>query len=468
MHSQVDSVPDSLGAVILAAGKGTRMYSSKPKVLHELLQVSMLNYVYNALQPIVREKIWSVIGFGAQMIVSQFPEQEASFIYQKEQLGTGHALQTAIPVLASQGLDWCLVVNGDAPLISTDALYQFVQQAGKAGCALSFMTLQLADPAAYGRVLRNENGDPQAIIEAKDFRTELHGYDSGEVNSGIYLLYLPAIAPLLENLSCDNEQKEFYITQLVDIAVQKGLLVFAKSCGSDPSYLGVNNAEELVYCEEILRSRIVSKWLSKGVIIRGQNSVRIGPQVIIEPGAEIVGPTEIYGQSRIAGETKIGSHCYLDACTIGEGTVINSFSYLEQVAVGNSCQVGPFARLRPGTSLAQNSRVGNFVEVKNSSLGKSSKANHLAYLGDSSIGEDCNIGAGTITCNYDGKSKHRTLLGDSVFVGSNTSLVAPLKIGNQALIGAGSTITKDVPDMTLAVARERQKNLPRHCKESGE
>jgi bifunctional UDP-N-acetylglucosamine pyrophosphorylase/glucosamine-1-phosphate N-acetyltransferase len=462
MNVDSGSALEKLGAVVLAAGKGTRMYSQKPKVLHELLQVPMLSYVHNALRPIVKDKMWSVIGYGAEQVLESFPGNEESFIYQQEQLGTGHALQTAVPVLERYEIKWCLVVNGDTPLINSQDLHRFVQQAIEANSALAFMTLQLSEPGAYGRVIRSESGEPVAIIEAKDFREEIHGQDRGEVNSGIYLFNLPKVLPFLKDLSCDNKQGEYYITQLIDLGVQNNLKIFAQPCGNDSAYLGVNNPEELVCSEELLRSRIVRNWLRKGVIIRSFDSVRIGPEVRLDPGAEIVGPVEIYGQSRIFEGAKVGSHCYVEDCEIGPDTIIHSYSHLQGAKIGEGCQVGPFARLRPGSELAQKSRIGNFVEVKNSSLGQSSKANHLAYLGDTVVGENCNIGAGTITCNYDGKHKHQTLLGDGVFVGSNTSLVAPLKIGDKALIGAGSTITKDVPEKTLSVARERQKNFPRH------
>lgn len=465
MCIQKDLNVKHIGALILAAGKGTRMYSKKPKVLQELLQVPMLSYVHNALQPIVKDRLWTVIGYGAKKIENQFPEQSKAFIYQHKQLGTGHALQTALPKLESHGIRWCLVVNGDAPLINTEALSKFMQQARNAECCVGFMTLKLSEPGNYGRVVRNIDGQVQAITEARDLDNDLSAEDFNEVNSGIYCLDLFAVKPLLKELTCDNQQKEYYITQLVDLAVRKKFKIFAQCCGNDSSYLGVNNAEELVFCEEILRTRIVKEWMSRGVIIRSQDNVRIGPEVVLEPGLEISGPCEIYGKSTISAGGRIYSHCYLRDCVIGEQTVINSFSHLENVQVADNCQVGPFARLRPGTNLEQGSRVGNFVEVKNSSLGKASKANHLTYLGDCSIGNECNIGAGTITCNYDGKAKHKTVLGNSVFIGSNTSLVAPLTIGDQAIVGAGSTITKNVPEKSLSVARERQKNLPRHLKD---
>ncbi len=443
-------------ALILAAGKGTRMYSDKPKVLQTILQESMLSYVISALQPLFAGHIWAVVGHQAEMVKNTFNKSDIAFILQEEQLGTGHALQVALPSLLGQ-YESVLVINGDVPLIDTELLENFIQKVK--GADLAFASLNLKDASSYGRVLR-KNGQVVAIVEAKDYDVKLHGEISGEVNSGLYYINLNTAKEFLPRLSCANNSGEYYITDLIELYAQAGLNVLGINCGDNANLLGVNSPMELIDAEDSLRRQLVENALKKGVIIHARELVSIGPHVHIEPGAEIFGPCEIYAHSHIACGASVASHCVINNSVIAKGAKILSFSHVEQSVVGERATVGPYARLRPGAELKEKCKVGNFVEVKKSTLEKGAKVSHLSYIGDASVGEDANIGAGTITCNYDGVNKHKTVIGSKAFVGSNTALVAPVTVGDGALVGAGSVITKDVPDGHLGITRAVQKTLP--------
>lgn len=452
------------GAVILAAGKGTRMHSALPKVLHEVLGESMLAMVAAALRPLCGDKIWSVIGHEAELVQACLGDRAGSFVLQKEQLGTGHALAAAWPQLEQAGLEYVLVVNGDTPLINTAALGEFTQKALRDQTDLAFMTLALENPASFGRVLR-QNGEVKAIVEAKDYDASKHGPEPKEINAGIYFLRLSSIGPLLQKIGNNNKSGEYYITDLIGLGVDGGLNVAGLPQDSAPeqvhAFLGVNSPAELVEAEEALRRSVVQKLLNSGVLVRSPQSVRISPLSVIEPGAEIYGPCEIYGKSHIAKGASLDSHCWLKNTRVAAQAKIRSFCHFEGASIGERCTVGPFARLRPGATLEREAHVGNFVEMKKATLGQGAKAGHLSYIGDASVGAGSNIGAGTITCNYDGVNKHNTVIGEGAFIGSNTALVAPVSVGKNALVGAGSVITKDVPEDALAVARARQANLAR-------
>ncbi|NJB68175.1 bifunctional UDP-N-acetylglucosamine pyrophosphorylase/glucosamine-1-phosphate N-acetyltransferase [Desulfobaculum xiamenense] len=450
------------GALVLAAGKGTRMRSDKPKVLHAILGEPMLWYIHRALDGLGLRGVWTVIGHGADMVRAAFPDVPAEhFVMQTAQLGTGHALSEAWPALEAAGLDYVLVANGDTPLVPSESLERLVRESVDAGADVAFMSLTLDDPGAYGRVVRDAEGRVRAIVEAKDFDPAVHGGEVREINAGIYWLRMSAVADLLPRLSNTNASGEFYITDLVSLAVADGLVVTATSGGRDPQLLGVNSPAELVRSEELIRSRIVDALLNSGVCIHSPSSAVIGPRAQIAPGCELHGPCEIYGATRVASGTSIASHCWITDCVIGEGTQVKPFSHLERSTVGNGCQVGPYARLRPQAVMCDESKVGNFVEMKKAVLGHGSKASHLTYLGDTEVGTDVNIGAGTITCNYDGVNKHKTTICDRAFIGSNTALVAPVTVGEGALVGAGSVITRDVSPKHLAVTRAKQVELPR-------
>ncbi len=446
-----------LAALVLAAGKGTRMRSTKPKVLQELLGSPMLAYVYAALEPVCAEKIWTVIGHKAELVKAAFPAGQ--WILQLEQLGTGDALSLAMPVLENAGMEKALVVNGDTPLLSSEFISDFLERAQNAD--LAFASITLADPGGYGRVIRN-GAQVLAILEAKDDPTNYSpDCPPTEVNAGIYLFRLEAIKPLLPRLKNSNKSGEYYITDLIGLGADAGLAVEAVPCGEDASLMGINSPRELVSMEELLRQRTVQALLSKDVLLHAPELARISPFALIAPGAEISGPCEIFGHCVIEPEARVDAFCSVRDTRVMRGAHIRSFSHLEGAELGIDSIVGPYTRLRSGAILEENAHAGNFVELKKARLGQGAKANHLSYLGDAEIGAGCNIGAGTITCNYDGKHKYKTKIGARAFIGSNSSLVAPVSIGEDALVGAGSVVTKNVPDGEMAIARGRQKNLPR-------
>ena len=456
------SARETIGALVLAAGKGTRMHSDKPKVLQELLGAPMLRYVYTALDPLFGEGIWTVVGHQSEMIEQKFAGEDRNFIHQTEQLGTGHALQTAWDELVESGLSHVLVVNGDTPLLPQPRLINFLKESLSNNADIGFMTLTLPHPGSFGRVVRHL-GDVAAIIEAKDYDESLHGPEPREINAGIYLLNIASVTPLLKRLSNENKSGEYYITDLVGFAVQEQMTVAGVECGNDPQLLGINNPAELVRSESLLRATLVMEWLEQGVTIHAPEYVRLGPMVTLEPGAVLHGPCELYGNTHVKRGAEIYSNTWIKDSTLAEGCVIHPFSHLDGATVGNDCTVGPYARLRPGAVMKQSAKVGNFVEMKKTVLGEGSKANHFTYLGDTEVGTGVNIGAGTITCNYDGVNKYKTTIEDNAFIGSNTSLVAPVCVGKNSLVGAGSVITKDIPENTIAVARGKQKNLPKKC-----
>ncbi|WP_316898668.1 bifunctional UDP-N-acetylglucosamine diphosphorylase/glucosamine-1-phosphate N-acetyltransferase GlmU [Pseudodesulfovibrio indicus] len=449
-------------ALVLAAGKGTRMHSAKAKVLQTLLNEPMLFYVYEALSPMMQERILTVVGHDADGVRAAFPSMADRFVVQEEQLGTGHALQVAWDAVVSSGATHCLVINGDTPLVTVEALDRLL--AAQGCCDLAFMTITPRDTAAFGRVVRDPERRVTAIVEAKDYDFSLHGPVTGEVNAGIYLLKVETIGPLLDKLKNENMSGEYYITDLVELAVKAGLSVDGVQAGNDVSLMGINSPRELIAAEGTLRRRIVDELIDAGVLIHNPDTVIVGPRVTVEPGAEIFGHCELYGSSKVSGGARLGSYNFIMDSTFAPGCVVREFNHIESAEVGSGAMVGPYSRLRPGTVLGECSKVGNFVEIKKASLGEGAKASHLTYLGDAEVGAGANIGAGTITCNYDGKNKFKTVIGPGAFIGSNTALVAPVRVGRDALIGAGSTITKDVPDEQTGIGRGRQNNIARRLK----
>ena len=456
----MDIKTNNISALVLAAGKGTRMHSQLPKVLHTLLGEPMLTYVLDALRPLFPKNIRVVIGHQAEQVRQALQGKVSHFVMQREQLGTGHALMQAWPALKAAGMEYVLVVNGDTPLLRTERVRWFIQACRQSGSDLAFMSMTMRDPGSYGRVLRR-SGRVAAVVEAKDYDHLQHGPDSREINLGIYLLRINSIDHLLAKITTDNKSNEYYITDLVALAAESGLKVTALDQGEDEALLGVNTPLELVRSEESLRRKLAAAWLSRGALLRNPHMISIGPRVTLEPGCEITGPCELYGNTVVKSGAVLDSHIWANNAYIGPNCRVRSFSHLDGARLEEGSDAGPFARLRQGSVLEEGAHVGNFVEMKKSVLGKGAKAGHLAYLGDAEIGPEANIGAGTITCNYDGKNKHQTKIGAGAFIGSNASLVAPVQIGDGALVGAGSVITKDVPEHSLAVARGRQKNINR-------
>lgn len=451
--------------MVLAAGKGTRMHSDVPKVLRTILAEPMLAYVLSAMAPVCGGGMHVVIGHGAQAVRKAFPDMADRFVTQAEQRGTGHALAAALPVLEAAGYGHVLVVNGDVPLLTPDILTGFLSEAMGLDADLAFATIELDDPGAYGRVVRTSGG--VRIVEAKDFDAARHGPATGEINAGLYFMRLPLARDLTPKLGDDNKSGEYYITDLVGLASQAGATVAAIRRGRDAALLGVNSPRELAAAEEQVRRRVVDALYEAGVMVRSPDQVRVGPHVAVDPGAVVCGPCEIYGRSRIGTGARVASHVVVRDSELAPGSEVLSFCHLEGARVGEGCKVGPFARLRPGAVLMREARVGNFVEVKKSVLEEGVKAGHLTYLGDARVEAGTNIGAGTITCNYDGVNKHATVIGENAFIGSNTALVAPVTVGAGALVGAGSVITKDVPDGALAVGRARQTTIERKRRSPG-
>lgn len=449
-------------ALVLAAGKGTRMHSKRAKVLQTILNEPMLFYVYEALKPVVQEDILTVIGHDADGVRAAFPDMVDRFVVQEEQLGTGHALQVAWDEVEKTGATHCLVINGDTPLVTVEAVHKML--AAQGCCDLAFMTITPRDAGAFGRVVRDPERRVTAIVEAKDYDLNMHGPVTGEVNAGIYLFKLDTIGPLLSRLKNENKSGEYYITDLVELAFAEGLSVDGVQAGDDLSLMGINSPRELINAENALQQQIVDGLIDTGVLIHNPATVIIGPQVEIEPGAELFGHCEIYGKSSVAAGARMGSYNYITDSTFGAGCDVRQFNHIEGAQVGEGCWVGPYARLRPGAVLEKDARAGNFVEIKKARLGEGAKANHLTYLGDAEVGAGSNIGAGTITCNYDGKNKFTTTIGEGAFIGSNTALVAPVTVGKDALVGAGSTITKDIPDGQTGIARGKQIVLKRSMK----
>jgi len=449
-----------LGYLLLAAGKGTRMHSDSPKVLQNVLGKPLLGYVYTALRPVPPGQVWTVVGYRSDEVRACFSDEKRQFVLQDEQLGTGHAVVLAWPEILASGLSHVCVLNGDTPHVPVDEISALAALCAEQGAAMGLLTLHLDNPFGYGRVICSEDGSVERVIEEKDFVGSHHGGEVHEVNSGVYVFDVHRCTPLLSKMNQDNAQHEFYLTQMISICAAEGYGVVGMPFGGSDLLRGINSPKELVRYEESLRAEIVSAHLEAGVVLRNSGALVIGPDVIIAPGAEIAGPCEIYGQTRIERGAQIASHCWIKDSILGPCQV-KSFSHIEGSQIRAGASVGPYARLRPGSDIGRDARVGNFVEVKKSVLHEGAKAGHLSYLGDSEIGPGVNIGAGTITCNYDGVRKHRTEIQANAFIGSNTALVAPVVVGAGALVAAGSVVTKDVPEGMLCVARTRQVNIAR-------
>ncbi|MDY7219800.1 bifunctional UDP-N-acetylglucosamine diphosphorylase/glucosamine-1-phosphate N-acetyltransferase GlmU [Denitrificimonas sp. JX-1] len=442
----------SLDIVILAAGQGTRMRSALPKVLHPIAGKSMLAHVVDTARKLKPQSIQVVIGHGAETVREQLSDDDVSFVVQSEQLGTGHAVAQALPNLKAENT---LVLYGDVPLIEASTLESLLTQLSANSMAL--LTVHLDNPAGYGRIMRNETGAVQAIVEHKDANPEQLKVREG--NTGILAAPRERMADWLGRLSNSNAQGEYYLTDIIAMAVEEGFMVATETANDTMEVQGANDRLQLSELERHYQKRAAETLMAQGVTLldpsrfdlRGE--VTVGRDVFIDINVILEGKVEI------ADNVSIGPNCVIKDSILRSGAVVKANSHLEGAEVGEGADCGPFARLRPGTVLAANAHVGNFVELKNTHLGEGAKAGHLSYLGDSEIGARTNIGAGTITCNYDGANKFKTVMGEDVFIGSNSSLVAPLNLGDGSTTGAGSTITADVPAQALAVGRGRQRNL---------
>ena len=443
----------NLHVVILAAGQGTRMRSALPKVLHPVAGKPMLEHVIDGARALLPEGIHVVIGHGAEQVREQLESADLNWVLQTEQLGTGHAVAQALPSI--KGADQVLVLYGDVPLIRVETLRALVEQAGSE--ALGLLTVLMQDPTGYGRIIRNEAGQVQAIVEQKDASVEQLLINEG--NTGIMVLPGSKAANWLNSLSSDNAQGEYYLTDVVELAVSGGVPVEVALAQDELEVLGANNRLQLAVLERGWQNREAERLMTQGASLVDPARLDVRGDVSIGRDISIDVNVVLEGRVVIEDNVVIESNCVIRDSVIKAGTVIKAFSHLDGAEVGEHCDVGPYARLRPGTVLHPKAKVGNFVETKKTVLGEGSKINHLSYVGDAEVGKGANIGAGTITCNYDGVNKFVTHIGDDAFIGSNTALVAPVSVGDGATTAAGSVITQDVPATALGVGRGRQRNI---------
>ena len=441
-----------LEVIILAAGRGTRMRSATPKVLHTLAGQHLLQHVIDTAQQLNPTQIHVVVGHGADAVQEALADQELHFHQQTEQLGTGHAVGCALSGCKPNTV--VLVLFGDVPLIAASTLETLIAGAQQHPIMLA---ARLDNPQGYGRVVRDEQGHFLSVVEQAD-ASDTQKLIS-EVNTGVLAAPVEQLSELLNLVGNDNAQGEYYLPDVLSLAQQQGTDV-AVAVTDDPLEMyGVNDRLQLQILERALQCRRADALMTAGVAVADRQRIDIRGDLVCGTDVEIDINVIFEGLVRLGDGVKVGAHCVLKNVVVGPGTEIQPFCHIEGAAIGADCRIGPYARLRPGSVLAETARVGNFVETKNTSLGVGSKANHLAYLGDTHVGAQSNIGAGTITCNYDGVNKHPTTLGDSVFVGSNSTLVAPLTLSDGAFVAAGSVITDDVPSETLAVGRARQGNI---------
>ena len=452
-----------LNIVILAAGKGTRMHSDKPKVLHAVAGKPLLGHVVDCAEQLSAHKIVVVYGFGGQAVPQAFSDRKLLWAEQAQQLGTGHAVQQAAPQLDDDGIS--MILLGDVPLIEAATCQQLLE---KAEHGLVLLSVKKADPTGYGRIVRTAQGQVSAIVEHKDASQAQRAID--EVNSGIMAMPNRWLKQWLGALSNDNSQGEYYLTDIVAMANRDGVAVDAVITDDEWQVAGINSKQDLAAVERVYQTRKAQVLLQAGVTLADPARIDIRGELTVGRDVEIDVGCIFEGRVSLGDGVKVGAYSVLRETSIGAGTQIAPYTHTDQVTVANDCRIGPYARLRPGTELANETHVGNFVELKNAQVDAGSKINHLSYVGDSTVGKHVNIGAGTITCNYDGANKFRTVIEDYAFIGSDSQLVAPVTIGTGATIGAGSTITKDAPAGELTLSRGRQttiKGWKRPVKKSG-
>lgn len=445
----------ALAAVILAAGKGTRMKSALAKVLHPICGQAMLGYPLQAARQAGFEQLCVVVGHQAESVRQAFAAAEVDWVEQTEQLGTGHALQCAAESLTGFS-GTLLLLCGDVPLLRPETLQQLQKYHARERAAVTVLTAEMPNPTGYGRIIR-EGEQVLRIVEEKDAGEQEK--QLSEINTGTYLFDAEFVFAALKTLKTDNAQGEYYLTDVVAAAVAAGKKTRA-ICVADPTeVMGINDRCQLAEAEALMRWRVNTELMRGGVSMIDPTTVYV--DTAVDVGAD----TLLHPNVQLRGATKIGANCTLESgvvvvdSTIADGVHLKAGSAIEESQVGPACKIGPMAHLRPGTVLAGNNKIGNFVETKKATLGEGSQSSHLTYIGDAEVGCNVNFGCGTITCNYDGASKHKTTIEDDVFIGSDVQFVAPIHIGRNSLIGAGSTITKDVPADSLAISRSEQKNV---------
>ncbi len=442
----------NISVIILAAGKGTRMHSKLPKVLQPLASQPLLEHVVASAESLQARSICVVYGHGGEIVQEHFAGRELVWALQEPQLGTGHAVQQAIPHLIGEEI--AVVMYGDVPLVRPETIKSL---ANAASDGLAILTVIESDPTGYGRIIRNPEGAVVAIVEEKDATDEQRRIN--EVNTGLLACPVNQLGPWLEALKSDNSQGEFYLTDIVASAVSDGAKVAAVTAESATEVMGINDKAQLAVAERAYQQRQVEALFTAGVTLADPARVDVRGTLSCGSDVYIDINTVFLGEVEIGDDVTIGPNCVITNSKIGAGTTINTNCVLEDAIVGSDCNVGPFARLRPQAEMKEGSRVGNFVEMKKTVLGVGSKANHLTYLGDATIGDGVNVGCGTITCNYDGANKYQTVIGDNAFIGSGVELVAPVEVGEGATVGAGSTIGKDAPAGELTIERSRQKTV---------
>lgn len=438
----------SLNIVILAAGKGTRMQSLMPKVLHKLAGKALLQHVIDAAKQLNPSKIIVVYGYGGNAVPEAFAHENIVWVEQKEQLGTGHAVQQAAPHLDQDATT--LILLGDVPLLSRTSCETLLNKTK----ALGLLTVNKANPTGYGRIVRNAQTSIEAIVEHKDATEQQRQIT--EVNTGIIAANNQHLKAWLAQLSNNNAQGEYYLTDIVALAVKDGHQVAAEVTNDESSVEGVNSKADLSGLERVYQMRYATALMNAGATLQDPFRIDVRGDLKIGKDVEIDVGCVFEGEVTLADKVKVGPYCVIKNSTIGSGTEIAAYTHIEQAHVNAGCKLGPYARLRPGAQIADHAHIGNFVEIKNSTIGDGSKVNHLSYVGDAVVGKNVNIGAGTITCNYDGANKFKTIIQDNAFIGSDTQLVAPVTIGEGATIAAGSTITRDAPAGQLTFCRAKE------------
>lgn len=438
----------SLNIVILAAGKGTRMQSLMPKVLHKLAGKALLQHVIDAAKQLNPSKIIVVYGYGGNAVPEAFTHENIVWVEQKEQLGTGHAVLQAVPHLDQDATT--LILLGDVPLLSRTSCETLLNKTK----ALGLLTVNKENPTGYGRIVRNAQTSIEAIVEHKDATDEQRKIS--EVNTGIIAANNQHLKAWLAQLSNNNAQGEYYLTDIVALAVKDGHQVSAEVTNDESSVEGVNSKADLSGLERVYQMRYATALMNAGATLQDPFRIDVRGDLKIGKDVEIDVGCVFEGEVTLADKVKVGPYCVIKNSTIGSGTEIAAYTHIEQAHVNAGCKLGPYARLRPGAEIADHAHIGNFVEIKNSTIGDGSKVNHLSYVGDAVVGKNVNIGAGTITCNYDGANKFKTIIEDNAFIGSDTQLVAPVTIGEGATIAAGSTITRDAPAGQLTFCRTKE------------
>lgn len=442
-----------LDILVLAAGKGTRMRSDLPKVLHPIGGKPLVQHVVDTARKVGGEQILIIVGHGAEKVQEHMSADDVKFVLQAEQLGTGHAVQQALPHLRSEAV--VLILYGDVPLTRAETLQKLIASVNDKQMGL--LTVNMKNPTGYGRIVRNSAGSVEAIVEHKDATDEQRNIS--EINTGIMAVKASHLQQWLPKLSNNNVQGEYYLTDIIALAKQSGINIHVEQPDAVEEVEGINNRQQQAALERFYQQQKANELMVAGVTLLDparfdcRGTVTAGRDVVIDINCVIEGEVEL------GDGVTIEPNCIIISSKIGANTRIKAYSHIEDSVVASDCDIGPYARLRPGTDLADGVKIGNFVETKKAVIAKGSKVNHLSYIGDATIGSNVNVGAGTITCNYDGVNKFKTVIGDDVFVGSNSALVAPVTLGSGSTIGAGSVITKNVEATELAIGRGKQRNI---------